>query len=371
MKKEKRNKVLTVLLVVQIGIVYLLSYFPNFIENFYTNGIYIGISWFLRTIFGGIPFSVGDILYALMIFFLVRIIFLIIKKRFKNIKPQLYQLGAFLSVFYFLFYFFWGLNYSRPPITQSLDLQMKETVLSSDTSRKPADGEDIKKLKNLTDKLFERLISLQKDLVAHDSLAVKVPYSRREILERTPEGYKNLSQTFSQFKYNPGSIKKSIFSLPLTYMGFAGYLNPFTGEAQVDYLIPKTSLPMTCSHEVAHQLGIASESEANFIGFLAASFHDDKYFQYSAYLSALRYALHDIYSYDPELFKKYIEKLPLGIKKNIRENQDFWKRYENPAEPIFKLFYDNYLKANQQASGLLSYNQMVGLLIAYDSKYNL
>jgi hypothetical protein len=154
-------------------------------------------------------------------------------------------------------------------------------------------------------------------------------------------------------------------------MGFAGYLNPFTGEAQVDYLIPKTSLPMTSSHEVAHQLGIASESEANFIGFLAASFHDDKYFQYSAYLSALRYVLHDIYTYDPELFNIYIEKLPLGIKKNIRENQEFWRHYENPVEPFFKIFYHNYLKVNQQKSGLLSYNQMVGLLIAYDTKYKL
>jgi len=371
MNKEKRNKLLTFLLPVQIGIVYLLSFFPNFIEKSYTNGIYILISRFLRTIFGWIPFSVGDLLYALVIILLLRFIVLLIKKRFKNIKLQLYQLGAFISIFYFLFYFLWGLNYSRPPITQSLGLEMEKIVLPSDTLSKPAGKSDIKKLEILTNKLFERLVSLQMDLVPHDSLAVMIPYSKSEILKRTSIGYENLSQSFSQFKYQPGSIKKSIFSLPLTYMGFAGYLNPFTGEAQVDYLIPKTSLPMTSSHEVAHQLGIASESEANFIGFLAASFHDDKYFQFSAYLSAFRYALHDIYAYDPELYNIYVKKLPSGIKKNIKENQAFWKRYENPAEPIFKIFYDNYLKVNQQESGLLSYNQMVGLLIAYDAKYSL
>ncbi len=371
MQKEKRNKVLIVLLFVQIGIIYLLSYFPNFVEKYYTNGIYILISSFLRTIFGWVPFSIGDILYAFIIAFLLRFIVLIIKKRFKNIKPILFQLGAFISILYFCFYLFWGINYSRPSIIHSLDIESKETASAPQTKGESTGMSDIKKLENLTDKLIDRLLSLQMELVPHDSLAVQVPYSKSEILERTSLGYKNLSQTFAQFKYKPSSIKKSLFSLPLIYMGFAGYLNPFTGEAQVDYLIPKTSLPMTSSHEVAHQLGIASESEANFIGFLAASFHDDKYFQYSAYLSAFRYALHDIYIYDAELYKRYIEKIPPGIKKNIRENQEFWKRYENPVEPLFKIFYDNYLKVNQQKSGLLSYNQMVDLLIAYDAKYPL
>ena len=128
---------------------------------------------------------------------------------------------------------------------------------------------------------------------------------------------------------------------------------------------------MTSSHEVAHQLGIASESEANFIGYLAANFHDDKYFQYSANLLALRYALSDIYRYDPELYQKYIKNLPKGIILNFKESQQFWQKYQNPAQPLFKAFYDNYLKINQQKDGLESYNKMVDLLIAYKSKYKL
>ncbi len=52
-------------------------------------------------------------------------------------------------------------------------------------------------------------------------------------------------------------------------MGFAGYLNPITNEAQVNALIPKNNYPATICHEIAHQVGIASESEANFVGYLA------------------------------------------------------------------------------------------------------
>ena len=371
MQKDKINKVLTILLPVQIGIVFFLSNYPTFIERFYTNGVYPVISRFLRLIFGFIPFSIGDLIYTLLILLIVKNIILIFKRKFKNIRHPLLEIGTTLSIFYFCFYFFWGLNYSRLPIIYSMGLENQEAVSPTTSIEKQKGKDNIISLETLTNKLSDRLVSIQMELVAHDSIAVHVPYSKTEILNLTAVGYKNLSKTFPQFAYEPSSIKKSLYSLPLTYIGFAGYFNPLTGEAQVDYLIPKSSLPMTCSHEVAHQLGIASESEANFIGFLAGSFHNDKYFQYSAYLSALRYALFDIYSYDPELYKIYIKKIPLGIKKNIRENQEFWKRYENPAEPFFKIFYDNYLKVNQQKSGLRSYNQMVGLLIAYDMKYEL
>jgi hypothetical protein len=230
---------------------------------------------------------------------------------------------------------------------------------------------DIEKLKALSDKLILKINHIQSKLVANDTLAVIVSHSKNEILQLTQLGYLNLAEQFEQFSYTPSSIKKSLFSLPLTYMGFAGYLNPLTGEAQVNYLIPKISFPATCSHEVAHQLGIALESEANFIGYLAGNSHDDDYFQYSANLMALRYVLFDIYRFDPELYQEYRSKLPKGVLKNIRESQEFWSKYENPFEPIFKYFYDNFLKYNQQKDGLKSYNQMVGLLIAYDEKYGI
>jgi len=333
MYKEKRNKILTILLFVQIGLVYFFSKFPDFIEHNYTNGIYIYISIFFRTIFGWIPFSIGDIVYFTLI-----------------------------SIFFFFFYFFWGLNYSRKPISEYLEIKKEKTELNSGKY-------DIDKLKVISDKLILSIIDIQSQLTENDTLPVIVPYTKNEILHLTKNGYQKLSEKFDQFDYKPSSIKKSLFSLPLTYMGFSGYLNPLTGEAQVDYLIPKVNLPMTCSHEVAHQLGMASESEANFIGFLAASFNDDLYFQYSAYMMAIRYTLFDIYRSDPDLYQEYLEKLPKGVLKNIKESDEFWRKYQNPMEPLFKYFYDNYLKYNQQKDGLESYNRMVDLLISYDDKY--
>lgn len=364
MSKDKRNKILTIFLFIQIGLVHLFSKYPTFIESHYTNGIYISISKLLRSLFGWIPFSIGDIIYFTIILFIIRFIIKLIKSKRSNILKLIFQFTAGLSIFYFCFYFFWGLNYSRLSITNSLGIEKNK---SDSISGKY----DIEKLKAITDKLLYKVITVQSKLVENDTLAVIVPYSKNEILDLTKIGYQNLSQQFEQFKYQPSSLKKSLFSLPLTYMGFSGYFNPLTGEAQVDYLIPKVSLPFTSSHEVAHQLGIASENEANFIGYLAANSNDDLYFQYAANLSALQYAFYDIYRYDPKIYETYKDKLPKGVIKNIKETQDFWKKYKNPVEPLFKYFYDNYLKYNQQKDGLKSYNQMVDLLISYDDKYNI
>lgn len=357
MYKEKRNILLSIFLFFQIALVALLSGYPDTVDRYYVNRIYPLISGTLRTIFGWIPFSAGDLLYALLIFFVIRFFWKMIFNKKKNRRSLALNFVAGFSVFYFCFYFFWGLNYSRSPLQKTMGLK-KEPF-------------DIVELRAVTDKILLGTIRIQQQLTSHDSMPVVVPHSKKKILSLTVQGYENLSKQFPFLSYESPSLKKSLFSLPLTYMGFSGYFNPLTGEGQVDSLVPKINLPFTCSHEVAHQLGIASESEANFIGFLAASHNEDPYFQYAAKSLALRYALIDIRRYDKDLFASYVEKIPKGILKNFKESDEFWQAYENPLEPFFKSFYDKYLKYNQQEDGLESYNQIIDLIISYDKSYGM
>lgn len=357
MYKEKRNILLTIFLFLQIGVVAILSHYPSFIDRYYAKGIYPLISGMLRFLFGWIPFSMGDLFYGFLIILTLRFLIQLFTSKTRKKRSIILQFTAGLSLFYFCFYLFWGLNYSRSSLFATLLLEEEKF--------------EIGQLEAVTDKILSQTVLLQNKLVQHDSLAVEVPYSKEQIIQFTQTGYKNLGEHIPSLVYNRPSVKKSLFSLPLTYMGFSGYLNPFTGEAQVDHLIPKISLPFTCSHEVAHQLGIASENEANFVGFLASMHHKDPYFQYSACLLILRYALFDIHRYSPERFEVYRSRIPKGVLKNFKETDEFWRSYENPFEPIFKTFYDQYLKYNQQKDGLQSYNQVMGLLISYDNKYSL
>ena len=161
------------------------------------------------------------------------------------------------------------------------------------------------------------------------------------------------------------SLKSSLYSKVLTYMGYSGYLNPFTGEAQVNALATHYSFPVTAAHEVAHQLGYASEKEANFIGFLATYHHKEPYFRYSAILFALRYCMKEVRQLSPEKHEAYKQQLRVGILENYTEAYRFWTQYENPMEEVFKQSYDTFLKANAQEGGIQNYDYVTGMLIYY------
>ncbi|MEH6407470.1 MAG: DUF3810 family protein, partial [Leeuwenhoekiella sp.] len=165
--------------------------------------------------------------------------------------------------------------------------------------------------------------------------------------------------------YPPKSVKNSLFRYPLSVMGFSGYLNPITNEAQINGLIPAHRWPLVTCHEQGHQLGFAKENEANFIGIMATTRNSDPYFKYSGYIFALRYCLNEIYLRNPQAAELLKNKLNIGILKNYAQSYEFWSSYANPLEPYLAVFYGNYLKANNQPLGMQSYNYVVALVVNY------
>ena len=350
MQHQKKYRILAVLLIVQYLFVKLISRFPEIVESYYSNGIYPYISRFFRVIFGWIPFSIGDILYIT----LGMLILMSIPKIIKEKKINFLKILASISVIYFCFHFFWGLNYYREPLHKTLAInELNYTTVE---------------LESFTNQLINKTNKLQINIAQNDSIKVTLPFSKKETYQKVKNGYHNLSTPYPQLDYKSNSIKHSIISLPLTYMGFSGYLNPFTGEAQVNSLNPAVSYAATSCHEVAHQLGYAAENEANFIGFLSAIKNEDVYFQYSGYYMALRYALNDLYRHDKDRYKLAIKNVNKGVLKNMQESQVFWNSYQNPFEGVFKNIFNLFLKANKQPKGIKSYNQMVGMLINYNKQ---
>ena len=94
---------------------------------------------------------------------------------------------------------------------------------------------------------------MHRELGFADSVKVELPYTQKEMFKKTLNGYKNLEEEFPQLAFSPRSIKKSGWSLGLTYMGYSGYLNPFSGEAQVNNLMKTYKFPVVACHEEAHQ----------------------------------------------------------------------------------------------------------------------
>ncbi|MCB4798790.1 DUF3810 domain-containing protein [Neotamlana laminarinivorans] len=353
---KNKKLVLAFAIVPQFLFVKLLANFPEFIETYYSNGLYIYISKALRFTLGWLPFSFGDLVYSLAVVYIIRWIFINGKRILSDTKHWLIDVFAAVSVIYFAFHMFWGLNYYRLPLHENLNLEADYTT---------------EQLVLITEKLISKSNEAHFNITKNDTLIVNLPYTKNEILKLAPDGYKALKQTFPDLEYYPESAKKSLFSFPLTYMGFSGYLNPLTNEAQVNSLIPSYKFPTTTTHEMAHQLGYAAENEANFIGCLAAINHKDAYFKYTGYSFALHFCLNEIYRRDVCLFEDLIADVNLGVLKNYEETRLFWEAHQNPAEPYFKQFYSGFLKANKQSKGMESYSYVVALLTNYFNEKSL
>lgn len=350
---SKTKILLAVLLPLQIIGVLILAKFPAFVERWYSHGFYPFVSVLERKIFGWLPFSFGDLVYGFLIIMLVRWIFIRFKTRFKNFKVWSIDVIATLSVIYLLFLVFWGVNYYRQPL--HISLAIKDTYTDEELVR-------------LTKTLIVRSNELQEKLADSDSVSVKMPYSREELYTMAIAGYDNLKTNYPELEYRAPSVKKSLFSLALSYMGFNGYLNPLTNEAQINHRIIPYKMPTTTAHEIGHQLGYAKENEANFIACVTTMNHPDDYVKYSGYTFALKYCLNEVYRRNPSLGMDLLFEVNCGIRANYAEVRNFWLAYENTLEPFFALFYDGYLKANNQPKGMESYSYVVALLVNYFSE---
>ncbi len=344
------KSILAFSIVLQIILLKIIARFPDVVEQLYSNGLYVYISKLMRYAFGWVPFSVGDVLYTLATIYILRWLFVNRKRIIKDTKAWILDVLSAVSIGYFAFHLLWAFNYYRLPLHKALNIEKDYTTEA---------------LVATTERLISTVNTVHIAITNNDTIKVDMPYSKTELLQKVPKGYDKLSKKFPHLAYQPKSVKRSIYSLPLTYMGFSGYLNPFTNEAQIDGLIPTFKYPTTASHEVAHQLGYAAENEANFIGSMAAMHHDDIYFKYSGYAFALRHCLHEIYRRDPKQYETLVTKVNKGILKNYQEVRDFWDSYQNPTEPLFKSTYDTFLKANNQIDGMESYSYVVALLVNY------
>ncbi len=353
MRNRLKNGI-AISLIPQIVLVKWLGNYPQLVESYYSKGFYPFWSGFFRKLLGWFPISIGDIIYGLLIIGLVYYLAKNAKQLIQKWKELLRDAVMVLAIAYFTFHLSWGLNYYREPIADSLKLEEEYNT---------------KDLIKTAELLLAKTNELQFQLTSDTSAIVIIPHSQKEIFIKTLEGYDKLALQFPLFQYKNPSLKKSGFSTLLTYMGYGGYLNPFTHESQVNAKIPNFRFPVVCAHEVGHQLGYSAENEVNFIGYLVMASHEDKFLQYSAYSYALSHCLRELNKRNPDLYKSLYVELHDGVKKNFEELSNFWKAYDNPLEPVFKSIFNSYLKANNQAAGIKSYNLVVSLIIGYHEQY--
>jgi len=327
------------------------------VETLYSSKFYFYFSKILRFLFGCIPFSLGDILYfavgCWLIWKIVKNIKLLLRKKLsaKAAIKKLLELFLRLVFVYIIFNIFWGINYDRKGIAFQLDLKH----LQYDTS-------DLKMLqKLLLEKVNASKIAVLRN---HERYPPK-----EELIRRAKKSYDEAKKIYPFLQYKNLSVKSSLYGIPGDYLGFTGYYNPFTGEAQINTTVPDFLQPYIATHEMAHQLGYAKENEANFVGYLAAVNSNDTLFHYSTYFDLFIYANREVFYFDSVSSHEALLQLIPEVKDDIRELRKFNDTHQSFLEPAITWMYGNYLKLNKQPQGMHTYNAVVGMLIAYYKKY--
>ncbi|MGB8191675.1 MAG: DUF3810 domain-containing protein [Chitinophagaceae bacterium] len=338
-------------------IIKVFSLFPSAVEKYYSHGIYPVLVSVLRFLFGWIPFSIGDVLYGLAVLYLLVSLVQFIRRLVKRKADRTYFLRigkrtlAIILWVYVLFNGLWGLNYNRVGIAQQMNLKLTTYTV-----------DDLSQIVQLT---IGKLHQLDTIALAHRDAFHK----KKFLFGQAVESYEQVVKQFPFLEYHRPSVKPSLYSYLGNYLGYTGYYNPFSGEAQVNTTVPLEIQPFTTTHEIGHQLGFAKENEANFAGFLAARASTDAAVQYSVYFDLYIYAYRNLAGMDSSLARSLHRQLPAVTRNDLRQLKAFYEKYENPFEPIIRKLYGQYLKANEQPQGILSYDEVIAWVVAYWRRY--
>lgn len=340
-----------------IGICLIIQFFIFLIKNntlwvemYYSRKLYPIIGYFNKFLFSWIPFSFGDLFYVAVIcyifFVIIRFFKCIIRRTWKKLLNSFFHFLVVLLSLYTFFYVNWGLNYYRQPLYESTGLNL-DTITKEDYFF-------------VLEKYIHKANDLRSQLNLNDSSKIGVKEEVQTLMSRDTLFASILSKT--QVK-----IKEPISSKLISYFTVSGYFNPFTSEVQVNQEIPKPSYPFVNVHELAHQMGIGFEDDCNYIAFRELVNHDNLWYQYSAYYNAIQSLIQPLYN-DEVLFNKYKAMLSDSVREDLREESLFWRSYSGWVDQISSIFYNGYLKHNNQPEGLQRYNMMARLIVAWEKQ---
>jgi len=362
--------ILPILWVLLFAICILAPNYPNLLATLYSQGLFKYWTTGLRWLFGSIPFAIGELIYyILFIVLIINIIrYFISIKSFNQIKRNIgiklitvIWLGIRLFV---VFQFIWGLNYMQPDPTNAFNIKVQ--------TPKNAQIAQIE-INQLTNELIQELNQTRNNLSSTKALEPNFD----QTVVKVQHAYKSIAKAYPMLLLQNQSVKKAIFPILGDYIGYLAFYQPVTGEAIVRSDLPIMTQPYTIAHEMAHQLGYASETEANFIAFVVATECSDPFLRYSMLLQMFTYAqdaqlllLAGTKGFDAwkaQIAKNKALLSPAVLKDRANIKAFFAARADKQIQASTQL-YDQFLKWNQQAAGLDSYADVLKWVRAYRLK---
>ena len=320
------------------------------VEQFYSSKLFPIIRQVLDNTLGRAPTFLS---YAFIFSLAAAVLFFVYKLGFYGFKKDLSALKnlginglATIGFLLFAFYSFWGYNYKRTPLSQSLNCNI-----------------EILKPLELEKELDSAISDLEKSLIGLNA---------HELGQNTPSVDDIRSSVENFLNKNHFVVKgkpKVDFIAPkgaLYYFGISGVYNPFLGRACVESGEHEIERYFTTAHELSHAYGFTNEGDCNFLAYAALSESENPNLVYSARLNYFRYVGG---AYKRAFPSKYIEKrkkLSPIIIADLDAINEIHKKYPTLLNTSF--LNDKYLKIQGVKEGIASYGAIVNWGAAWRKK---
>lgn len=244
------------------------------------------------------------------------------------------------SIIYLWFLAAWGLNYARPPL---------ESVLAFDASR-------ITPL--AVRALAERAVNEANRTheAAHAAGFPGIADMPAPLADALHDVEREMGRPRPTVLAQP---KRSLLSPFFRASGVSGMLGPFFLETLLNPDLTGPERPIVLAHEWAHLSGYAPESDASYVGFLAA-LRADPASQYSAWLDLVSESASQL---QPITRRLVLERLAAGPRADQEAIRERLKALVKPVEQAAWTAYDRMLKSQGVEEGVQSYSRVVQLIL--------
>lgn len=326
---------------------------PELNERLYVRTVYPQVVACVSLVSGRVGFSVGEALAcaavaacAAGLFRFFVLLYLRRGERARRTEAGL-RLSAWLAaVALWLFMLAFGLNYQRPLLFDMLGFERR--------------GAGAAELEAMSSEVVRGINESYAEAHAADSPAPGLD----EIVSLLNESFETAPDLALLPRGRYARPKPLFFSGVVTRLGLSGIYSPFTGEPNYNADMPDFQLPFTIAHEMAHQRGVARESEANFVAYLVCVSSRDPFVRYSGYRNGLG-VLSELYRVEPEKARELLKQLGPGYREDSRRAAHFWARASGPAAALSRRVNDLYLRANRVNKGTADYAASTTLIIGY------
>jgi hypothetical protein len=298
--------------------------FPSaIIEAWYARRLFPVISGVFERIADSVFFSWLDLAIPASIFgatWLVR-------------QRRLKTLLNLIAVLYLIFFWSWGLNYHRLPLSSKLPM---------DSARTKPDGIDS----------FTRHAAVEINRLYPEKQAS--PYNEAETVEEAVLRVRHVIQVIDGSEWEaPHQIKVSVLAEPWFHAaGIDGMFNPAGQEPIVSRTLIDVERPFVIAHELAHVRGYPDEGDANVIAALSTLLSRNPRFQYSGWLTLW------LYLRDRQTDMLLDEGPRADLQRIFQRARSQQIRWVNGFQTAM---LDLFLKANHVEQGVHSYSRVVVL----------